>query len=471
MAEALDGLPTAVTVCDPAAGGGAFLLAAARALAARGVPRRTIVEELLFGIDIDPLAVAVCEAALVLWSLEQGDDPGLPGGHLACGDALTLGWTGFDAVVGNPPFLNQLGRATARATPDRARLRHRFGDAAAGYADTATVFLVAACSMVRPGGRVALVQPESLLSARDAGPARGAIARAGALRALWHSRQPVFAAGVRVCAPVIEVGGTAGPVRRFDGPHFTPGSPVDADPAALRTWAPLIARSAGVPDTPLRTSGTLGDECNATADFRDQYYGLVPFVSDDGAGVPLITSGLIDPGVSRWGTVPTRFAKRQWQHPRVDVAALRAASPAMGRWVDARLVPKILVATQTRVIEAVVDEDGQWLPCTPVITVTGERPWHAAAVLLAPPVSAWALRTFGGAALSADAIKLSASQVLAAPTPADRAAWDEAAARLRGGAPPEAVAATMCDAYGCPAEMWEWWRTRLPRRTFSSAAP
>ncbi|MGH2684553.1 MAG: hypothetical protein ACRDJP_03695, partial [Actinomycetota bacterium] len=137
--------------------------------------------------------------------------------------------------------------------------------------------------------------------------------------------------------------------------------------------------------------------------------------------------------------------------------------------VDARLVPKVLVATQTRVIEAVVDEEGAWLPCTPVITLTGPRLWHAAAVLLAPPVSAWALRTYGGAALSSDAIKLSASQLLTAPLPADTGAWDEAASMLRAGAPVEAVGTTMCAAYGAGQAVWDWWHKRLPRRTFSTS--
>jgi hypothetical protein len=341
------------------------------------------------------------------------------------------------------------------------------------------VFLVAACAMVRPGGRVALVQPQSLLAGRDSGAARRAVLDAGALRALWHAREPVFEAGVRVCAPVIEVGGEPGPIRRFDGPAFEPGPPVevrsDDDLRSWTSWAPLVARSLGVPDVAFGpAAGTVADHWAATADFRDQYYGLVPFVTDHGDGPPLITSGLIDPACNRWGSTPTRFAKRVWLSPRVELEAMRAASPAMSRWADARLVPKVLIATQTRVVEAVVDADGAWLPCTPVITLTGPRLWHAAAVLLSPPVTAWALRTYGGAALSSDAIKLSASQVLAAPLPGDRDAWDAAADLLRRAAPVEAAGAVMCEAYGVGGEVCDWWASRLPsrsstRRTFASS--
>ena len=45
----------------------------------------------------------------------------------------------------------------------------------------------------------------------------------------------------------------------------------------------------------------------ATAGFRDQFYGLIPFVRDGPADAPLVTSGLLDPGRSAWGERPARF--------------------------------------------------------------------------------------------------------------------------------------------------------------------
>jgi len=120
-----------LTICDPAAGGGVFLLAAAAYLTARGVPHR------LYGVDRDPLAVAV--ARLSLWlatadptvaeRLVVGDallGPVRAGEWPAEGDALT--WhelpgfgDGFDAVVGNPPFLGgRSSGAARRRVPRRA---------------------------------------------------------------------------------------------------------------------------------------------------------------------------------------------------------------------------------------------------------------------------------------------------------------------------------------------------------------
>ena len=49
------------------------------------------------------------------------------------------------------------------------------------------------------------------------------------------------------------------------------------------------------------------------------------------------------------------FARRRFLRPTVELDRL---SPPMRRWADRLLVPKVLVANQTRVIEAVVDDAG-----------------------------------------------------------------------------------------------------------------
>src|SRR5215204_6375697 len=206
-------------VCDPACGGGAFLLAVARALHARGVPRRQVVEDLVWGADIDAVGLAAAEAALAIWSGGAVPRPG----HLALGDPLRAGvdlWperpeVGFDLVVGNPPFQSQLGRATTRARADQLRLRARFGPAVRAYTDTAWLFLLLGCQLTRPGGRVVMVQPDSLAAARDAAAVRNAIDALACLDQLWVDDRRVFAAAVRVCAPVL---------RRLEGPPAPAGA-------------------------------------------------------------------------------------------------------------------------------------------------------------------------------------------------------------------------------------------------------
>ena len=82
-------------------------------------------------------------------------------------------------------------------------------------------------------------------------------------------------------------------------------------------------------------------------------------------------------------------------------------------------------------------------------------------MLLAPPVTAHALRSWGGAAFVADAVKLSVTQLRAVPTPAPGRAWDDAAAILREGGPVIDAGERMCEAYGVGEEVLAWWAARL----------
>jgi hypothetical protein len=497
-------------ICDPSCGGGAFLLAAARSLAAQGWTRRQVVDQLIWGIDREPLAVAVARTSLSLWAAEGGETA--DGARVVIGDTLTQGrdaWLappdGFDVVVGNPPFQGQLMADTARTAAETAALRRRLGRPAAGYADTAALFLVAGVQLARVGGVVALILPESFLSARDAGPSREAVLGSATLRGIWMADEPLFDAAVRVCAPVLRRESSDRPatVRRWVGAGFAELGPPPTGtsmPAGGATWAPLVADRRGAPTVDLDSSHDLSSLATATAGFRDQYYGLVDHVIDAaGAGteraaerapeqrlLPLITSGLIDPAHSLWGERDARFAKRSWRAPVVDLEAVRHDDPELFRWVRPLLVPKVLVASQTRVIEAIVDVEGNMWPSVPVVAVSA-RPgqlWRVAAVLLSPPVTAWAMRHYGGAALSGDAVKLAARQILSVPLPDDPDAWATAATHLRTATDAAVVGdadgwleslgqcgEAMCDAYGVPRNVATWWFDRLPRFRTPSAVP
>ncbi|WP_148615080.1 N-6 DNA methylase [Nocardioides rubriscoriae] len=430
------------TVLDPACGTGNFLLAVVRRLGPAAVGR-------VHGVDLDPVAVAI--ARLLLRIEAPGTDPALVEHTVRVGDGLgEHPGAPYDVVLGNPPFG---GRLRPRApVPDGAP---------AAYTDTSAVFLQRALGLVRPGGHVAMVQPLSLLAARDAGPVRAAVARAGAVTDLWSSTTPVFpGTSVLTCVPVVWVGAAQERVRTSHG--------VDVA-LPVHEWGALHAPALGVPAVAPVVDGLLGDLGACTADFRDQYYGLVPHVRDGGPGAPLVTAGLVDPAHCRWGEAPTRFAKQDWEAPVVDLTSLRAEGTLDG-WAAARLVPKVLVAPQGRVVEAVVDVEGAWLPSVPVVTVAvaPERLWHVLAVLLAPPVAALAAARYAGTALTATAIKLSARQVAALPLPADTAAWDVGAglAQAAQSACPtdrpaalDALARAMCTAYDDHAAL-DWWLER-----------
>lgn len=508
-------------VCDPACGGGAFVLAGAESVARRAGVASAVAAAASWGAELDARAAAVTRAVLRLWA---GDPLAVLDTQIVAGDSLVtrydalwpalahagardeaVGPGRFALVVGNPPFLNQLAADTARAGDTGAAARARFGRAARGYVDTAALFLLGACELVEPGGWVVLVQPQSLLATAGAARVRAELLERADLAGLWCGGRSVFAASVHVVAPVLRRRGVAGRpapasapaassdtpiVARWTGGGVEPAPPWRGERAVLGdSWAPLVADLHGLPAVPAAaTRGVLGDLASATAGFRDEYYALVPAVRDLGPDEPepagavrLATVGMVDPLHVSWGERPVRFAGAARLRPVVEPAAV--APDGVRVWLDARLTPKVLVATQSRVVEAALDAEGRYAPVTPLVAVhaPADRLGHVAAVLTNPYTTLVARHGTLGTALSDTAIKLSARQVLALALPAGRDAWDDAAAlAVAAGCEPdpaarrvlvERVGATMLRAYGIDEPgLLAWWVARLaPMRAASGA--
>jgi SAM-dependent methyltransferase len=415
----------AVRVLDPACGDGRFLFAVERRLAALGVA----VE--LTGCDIDSGALAP-----IADSVRTIED-----------DALTRDWADetFDLVVGNPPFLSQMAAATTRGGASR----HGGGP----YADAAVEFLALAVRLARPdGGRVGLVLPQSIVGARDAAPVRADVARMADLTwSWWAPRQRHFDAAVNVCA--------LGFAR-----------PATVETAGDATWTRVVTDRLGIPGLDrhrLAVAGTLGDRAELNANFRDEYYALVPAVHEGGDGPPLVTSGLIDPGICLWGQRAMTFARRTFTHPRVDLTQLPGRFP---RWAERKLVPKVLVANQTRILEAVADGRGAWLPGVPVNTVTPAAGTTSvdeiAAVLTSPVASVLAWQLAAGTGLSTKSLRVGPALLAQLPWPA--ADLSPATAALAEG-DIEGCGRAVTEAYAVDRRVAEpilaWWRSQLPSRT------
>jgi SAM-dependent methyltransferase len=443
---------------DPACGAGNFLVAIAGRLVAGGLPAAEVLSERVFGIDIDEAAVEICRARLL--ALLPSDRPAAERAqvaaalarHVVVGDALErsiaeiTGIDAFECIVGNPPFLNQLEVATTASRERAARIRERSHGVVRGYADLSAAFLLEALRHAAPGAVVGFVMPQSFLAAAAARPARAWIAGHAQVRALWTADEMLFDdAGVRVSALVVRQlaagARAASSVERAFGPDFKPMGAVDhARLACGEPWSSLFADKRGVPQVEAGDAPALAEVATATADFRDQFYGLRGAIVDaadaDESRFPrLVSTRHVDLARCRWGEVPARILFERFAAPRADRAALER-DPSMAAWMRARLVPKVLVATQTRVMEAVVDEQGAWLPVVPLLTAT-LRPqadidlWMLAAAVASPVVTAEAARVSYGAALSAGAIKLSARQLLAMPLPSVRDEWTASATALR----------------------------------------
>ena len=475
-----------VPIVDPACGGGAFLLAVADYLAEAGLDPNVIFRR-LHGNDVDPLAAKVSQWSLEIWAACRGVDTRTPDRpKISCADALQH-WPLADGqrqlVIGNPPFASPLRAGAIPDVAERYRLANE--DLLGPYADLAAIHLLRAYHMVGPRSTVVLVQPQSVLSSRDTQPLREHLD--DELAGLWVAREAVFDAGVRACAPkLVTVGASAGPSNVLPGDSSKPGfkkarpdkvqlasgTGVDVHSSAPNDgWPRLAADALGAPRLPKMTRCLADKGISATAGFRDEYYGLAArCVEHDGdpAYHRLITVGMIDPLENMWGRSEIKFAQKRWRRPAVRPSEL---DPKVKAWTERQLQPKLLVATQAKVLEPILDPSGTLIPVTPVISVHADvdELAHIAAVLLAPPVVAWAWRTWFGSAMSVNAVKLSAKQVLQLPLPRDQVLWDQAAKIIHddhglGNADRQKltaeVAAIMTRAYGADGRVLQWWMDR-----------
>ena len=484
-------------VCDPSCGAGAVLLAAADRLLDAGVDAREVVQRRLVGFEIDPSAAAAARAALVEWARIHGaGDARAAVVELdsLCGAVPDLPGPKVDLVCGNPPFLTQLRRRTVLDPASRLRLSQRWPQLGA-YTDAAGLHLLAALDLVGPDGVVALLQPRSVLGSRDAAPVREAAVERGRLVTLWVAGEGQFRdASVGVCLPVIRLGSPRGPdlARSWSAGSRTvelssgEGAPqhVPAPPQGS-AWSALLAHLDGTPSvTPGVPTVALGELVEATAGFRDEFYALAPAaVEGPEGGHPLVSVGMIDPCELRWGERPRRLGGRRMSAPVVPAEQLGPDAAGAAAWARRRLVPKVLVATQTRVLEAVLDREGRLIPLTPVISVESRqggpeaRPWAPAAVaaaISAPCTTAMLTYRVAGTGLSADVLRPSAKEIESLRVPAEERAqrdleraWDALEAqRSKGGLDRGAwreFAHRSNEAFGVDDDdLVEWWWQRHP---------
>ena len=417
-------------VCDPSVGPGGFLLAAAEHKYRQGEAVPSILEALR-GIDIDPVTVEVARTTLQLWGLWRGHE-WLPVNHLIVGDALLDipdDWFGrCDVVVGNPPFLGQLKSDTARDPARGEVLRERFGARYTAYLDESMLFLLLGVELSGESGTVALILPASLMGSESSRLAREWIDDKLPLKDLWVGGRSVFeVAAVEVVAPILREPQS----RKCRVISYESKKAIEVSAVADGQWSRLLAALNGIPVVNISNQSTLSDQASVTADFRDAYYWLAERVieSDRGDVRPkLATVGLIDPFRFMHGEVQTRFAKQKFERPVVEIED--NPPPKLQKWLDQRLVPKLLVATQTRIVECYADFKGELLPSTPLLSVIPAKEthlWHLLAALASPAASAWLGCIAAGTGLSQTTIRIRASMLADLPLPTSPPNWDEGA--------------------------------------------
>lgn len=252
--------PDALRVCDPACGAGAMLLAAGRRLVARGGDPVTVFSRCLHGVDLHPVAVDLCRFAL-WW---EGADPDALTARVREGNALLddvtlpgedpgVPWRafagdGFDAVLGNPPWIAHAGRAAQPLSPALRAHYAAHDPAFARYRSTHGMFVHLGARVLRPGGRLGLILPSSVADLDGYAPARRAHDRwCDIERPLTHFGDSAFSGVFQPCMALASVRRT-NPNDLADGAPW-PMARDDLDDESSRLLARLAAMPAFAPET------------------------------------------------------------------------------------------------------------------------------------------------------------------------------------------------------------------------------
>lgn len=180
LVEAVDPKP-GEKVIDPACGAGGFLSYTARRLSQQGIAAKEILAN-IHGVDKDLYLAKLARAHLALTTLSSG--------KVLCGDSIS--WANeegdglefepenaFDVVLANPPFGTKIVSATpeVRSTYELAHKWRRDKDSGQWginselqrNAPPQVLFVERCIRLLKPGGRMGIVLPESLISTSSYG--------------------------------------------------------------------------------------------------------------------------------------------------------------------------------------------------------------------------------------------------------------------------------------------------------------
>lgn len=294
--------------------------------------------------------------------------------------------SGFDAVVGNPPFLNAIEARTGRSTRLSALYTLLYPTFAQGAYDACLLFWArATTSLLRRGGRYGMLSPLVLLSSDR--PWQGWMHqhwRPDALRV--YPIDQFDGAAIRVAAIIggegcsttcaVTVKGDGGDIRE----HSFGWASEDSNWYSAVAGPATRAVAASEPTTPPLPSVPLSERFDVKAGCATGVaYELSPLVSDTSTSdapeaLRLITTGAIDRYRHHWGQSKIRYLKRDYSHPRWPANAANVPGGVV-RARDLQRRPKLLVGGLTAVMEGWLDVDGAaagvvstWI-LTPGVTV------------------------------------------------------------------------------------------------------
>jgi SAM-dependent methyltransferase len=367
LVRAWDGTSPPPRVLDPACGGGIFLQAAAELLTARcremkltSAAELRVIKQSIVGIEVDAEEVEQTRQRLQPFAEI----------NIHRGDALAIALPGsFDAVIGNPPYVNIRELARSQSKEAVAELRKRFCTAQGNF-DLYVLFIERALELLKPGGRLGFIIPNKWATLDYARPLRELLLRETTLEQIVDLTSMRVFPQASIYPQILILQKTPAnatsrvhlaQIRNHDefenlvaGQRHRFVLQRDFDSRAFILGNDLRVEGR-VPTVPLESIATLHSGASGySATELSKYLLEADAIRRDGSEevTDFIVSGNIDRYAITLGNV--RFLKQSWRRPALPLREehLSAAKIALYRG------PKIVLSGMSKRLEAAYDEQG-----------------------------------------------------------------------------------------------------------------
>jgi len=338
-------------VLDPACGAGEILIETQRRLIDRY--GESAVRGSIVGVDIDPTAVTTARQRL------QTAAPEFTSSQIITGDALDidkLPAASFDAIIGNPPYVNIRELSKGLTPAQLARLKSTYCTARGNF-DLYTLFIERAIQLLRSGGRCGLIIPNKWATLDYARPCRELLLAQATLEQIIDFTDARAFAGASVYPHVVVFRKAPATARhtivlrdfRHVAHERVKQSQLSADAFHLSSSLDVESRAQTLQLGEVSTisCGTAGYAAQKIARRLVDDREANPKITAD-----FITSGNIDRYDIRLGNV--RYLSRDYLRPRLPLE-IPELTPAKRRLFQG---PKIVIAGMTRRLEAAWDQSG-----------------------------------------------------------------------------------------------------------------
>ncbi len=445
--------------------------------------RKRILLAHIYGVDIDPQAVEVTKLSLLLKVLEGENreslkrqrqflhERALPdlGANIKCGNSLigpdfyrgkqlelfdeeemlrinAFDWGsefkeimaggGFDAVIGNPPYLNAVEERTRFSDECAEYVRKKF-NAAKGAFDASILFQESGLHLLCDGGRTSMIVPNKFMSAPFGRAFRSYASSVGHLDLLADFSTANVFRGVGVY-PVIYAmtKSNNGKATGIQTERWTASQEgltcewsrmSDRLSAETDTWDELFSTCGGLLDK-IKSLPRIKDFFDVCASATvDEAYRIKPFLkqgNESKGAFRFLTSGAIDRYRSLWTVKTIRYLKCNYSRPILPQSCPELSENRLAQYAS----PKLIIAGMTKRLEAIYDS-GEIAGAVPTLQILAKANSPLSLKALLAIVNSqfvdWVFRQyFGSLSLAGGYLRIGAPQLKELPIPVSIATRD-----------------------------------------------